>query len=109
MALNVDLRDFLDEQGNVVELTELAERVFTFVIKIVSAISASSATHGTHSNVEVNLQCNTRAPQLSCDGRIEAKCNTSDVIEWHCDTCTASGTISHWKTSLWDKQKRVLH
>ena len=121
MALIVDLRDFLDEQGQVVELTEQADRVFTFLSQIVLAVtkrglnSVDNHTNSQMTNlnnqkcIEVDLSCNTRAPQLSCDGKIAATCNENMLIEWHCDTCEASGTISNWQTSLWDKQARTLH
>ncbi|WP_286262190.1 hypothetical protein [Thalassotalea atypica] len=121
MALIVDLRDFLDEQGHVVELTEQAGRVFTFLTQIVLAVtkrkinSADNHINGqmTHLDnqkcIKVDLNCNTRALQLSCDGKIAATCNENALIEWHCDTCEASGTISNWQTSLWDKQARTLH
>jgi len=33
MGLKADLRDFLDEEGNVLELTDQAEMVFNFLAK----------------------------------------------------------------------------
>ncbi len=105
MTLKADLRHFLDEEGNVLELTEQAKTVFKFLIKIVSSVS---------DNIEqpllyVDLKCNSRADELSCIGCIEATCITVDMIEWHCDTCEASGTISNWQGSMWDKQERTIH
>jgi hypothetical protein len=105
MVLKVDLRQFLDDEGKKVSLTEQAVMVFNFLIKIVLSVS---------NNIEqrliyIDLECNTRAEQLSCEGSIEASCTAIDMIEWHCDTCQASGSISHWQGSLWDKQKRIIH
>ncbi len=103
MALKVDLRHFLDEQGNVVELTEQAEKIFKFLTTIVLSVSE----HSELPIIVVDLKCNSRAESLSCDGSIEAKC--VGIIEWHCDTCAAEGSISHWQDSIWDRQKRTMH
>jgi len=105
MKLKVDLRQFLDEQGNVVELTEQAQAVFKFLIKIVSSVSVSID----QPDINVDLNCNTRADDLSCEGSITANGSAVDMIEWHCDCCEASGTISNWQGSIWDKQKRIIH
>ena len=105
MALKIDLRQFLDEEGKVLELTEQAKVVFKFLTKIVSSVSMNIE----QSLIDVDLRCNTRGDALYCEGSIEATYFASGIIEWHCDTCKASGTISHWRLSLWDKQKRTLH
>ena len=105
MALKTDLRHFLDEEGNVLELTEQAKTVFNFLPKIVSSVSENIE----QPLIDVDLKCNTRAEHLSCDGDIEATCIAIGMIEWHCNTCEASGTISHWQVSMWDKQERTIH
>ena len=105
MALKTDLRHFLDEEGNVVELTTQAKTVFKFLSKIVSAVSENID----QPLIDIDLNCNTRSEQLSCEGSIEGKYNAVDMIEWHCDTCAAGGTISNWQGSLWDKQARIIH
>ena len=103
MALKVDLRRFLDEEGNVLELTEQAEKIFKFLTTIVLSVSKANE----QPIIAVDLKCNSRAESLSCDGSIEAKC--VGIIEWHCDTCAAEGSISHWQDSIWDRQKRTIH
>ena len=103
MALTADLRDFLDEEGNVLELTEQAEKIFKFLTMIVLTVSKA----GEQPIINVDLTCNSRADSLSCEGSIEAK--YVGIIEWHCDTCAAEGSISHWQGSMWDKQKRTIH
>ena len=105
MALKVDLRTFLDEEGNVAELTEQAKTVFKFLTKIVSSVSKNIEQQC----IDVDLKCNTRAAALSCEGSIEGECISIGIIEWHCDTCEASGTISQWQGSLWDNQERTIH
>ena len=105
MALKVDLRQFLDDEGNELELTEQAKTVFKFLILIVSSVSENIE----QTLIDVDLKCNTRADELSCDGGIEATYIAIDMIEWQCDTCEASGTISHWQGSMWDKQTRTIH
>lgn len=105
MALKVDLRQFLDDEGNELELTEQAKTVFKFLILIVSSVSENIE----QTLIDVDLKCNTRADELSCDGGIEATYIAIGMIEWQCDTCEASGTISHWQGSIWDKQKRTIH
>lgn len=105
MALKADLRNFLDDEGNVLELTEQAKPIFKFLSKIVTSVSKNIE----QPHIDVDLGCNTRGDGLSCGGSIEARCIAINMIEWHCNTCEASGTISHWLGSLWDKQKRTIH
>lgn len=105
MALKVDLRQFLDDEGDELELTKQAKTVFKFLTKIVSLVSENIE----QPLIDVDLKCNTRADELSCDGGIEAMCIAIGIIEWQCDTCEASGTISNWQGSIWDKQKRTIH
>ena len=105
MALKADLRHFLDEEGNVLELTEQANKVFKFLTKIVSSVSDNIE----QPLIDVDLKCNTRANGLSCSGDIEATCISIDLIEWRCDTCDAAGTISNWQGSMWDKKTPTIH
>jgi hypothetical protein len=105
MVLKVDLSAFLDEKGNVLTLTKQADKVFKFITKIVSSVSENIE----QPLINIDLRCNTRADKLSCEGSIDAKNTTIDMIEWHCDTCEASGTILNWQASLWDKQDRTIH
>ena len=105
MALKADLRHFLDEKSNVLALTEQAKMVFKFLTKIVISVSENKE----QSLIDVNLKCNTRAEGLHCEGDIEARCTDIGIIEWHCDTCAASGTISNWQGSTWDKQAHTIH
>lgn len=105
MALKVNFKHFLDEEGNSLDLTEQAKQVFKFITKIVLSVSA----HIDQPLINVDLKCNTRASGLDCDGEVTATCIVTEVIEWQCDTCQAAGTISNWRGSQWDKQKRVIH
>ena len=105
MALKADLRNFLDEEGKVLELTAQAQTVFKFLTKIV--VSTSNKIE--QPLIKVDLKCNTRADGLSCKGSIDATGIAIGMIEWHCDTCEAAGTISNWQGSLWDMQVRTLH
>ncbi|PKG80939.1 hypothetical protein CXF85_22430 [Colwellia sp. 75C3] len=105
MALKADLKQFLDEEGNELELTAQAKTVFNFLIKIVLSVSENIEKP----RVDVDLKCNTRAAALSCEGDIEARCISIGMIEWHCDTCEAAGTISNWQGSMWDLQERTIH
>lgn len=105
MILKVDFKQFLDEKGDLLVLTEQATRVFTFLSKIVLSVSENIE----QPLIEVDLNCNSRGTELSCDGSIEASCIALNKIEWHCDTCEASGTISNWKGSMWDMQQRTIH
>lgn len=105
MALKADLRHFLDEKGNELDLTEQANTVFKFLTQVVSSVSQNIE----QPLIDVDLKCNTRSDEVSCEGDIEATCIAIDMIEWHCDTCEASGTISNWQGSQWDKEKRIIH
>ena len=105
MVLKADVRHFLDEEGNVLELTEQAKTVFKFISKIVLSVSQNIE----QTLIDVDLKCNTRGVELSCEGGIEAMHIGLGMIEWHCDTCAAFGTVSNWQGSTWDKQKRTIH
>ncbi|TYK66140.1 hypothetical protein [Colwellia echini] len=125
MALKANLMQFLDDTGNELVLTEQAKTVFKFLTKIVSSVSEKldysqinklsieplkvESLKAKPSTIEVNLNCNSRAAGLSCEGRIEAACIAIDLIEWHCDSCEAAGTIAGWQGTQWDKQKPTLH
>ena len=105
MALDVDLRHFLDDKGHVVDLTDQAKNIFKFLTKIVRSVSENIQ----QPLVTVELKCNSRADELSCEGAITATGSAIGTINWRCDTCEATGTISHWQGSLWDKQARTIH
>lgn len=105
MALKVNLKQFLNEEGEVAELTDQAKVIFNFLSKIVLSVSQNIEQPLTF----VDLKCNTRAEGLICEGSIEASSINNHMIDWHCDSCEVSGTISNWQGSLWDKQKRVIH
>ncbi len=105
MALKTNLRHFLDEEGNALDLTEQAKKVFNFITKIALAVSENIEQPLMH----LTLKCDSRADGLCCEGEITATAISIEVIEWHCDTCEASGTISHWRGSTWDKQTRMIH
>ena len=105
MTLKVDFRLFLDEIGNVTDLTKQAKTVFNFLSKIVLSVSADISKPKTN----VDLKCNTRSDELTCEGFIDGTYNQTGVIEWNCDTCEASGTISNWQGSTSDKQRPTLH
>jgi hypothetical protein len=105
MSLEVDFSRFLSVDGNVLELTEQASTVFRFLTMIISSASQ---------NIEepiicIDLQCNTRAIGLACSGYIEATSNTYGIIEWYCNICEASGNISNWQGTTWDKQPHTIH
>jgi hypothetical protein len=114
MVLKTDFRHFLDEEGKLLALTEQAKTVFKFLSKIVSSVSECVSNRTEQPIVDmdlvtVNLKCNTRADRLNCEGDIKARCLNISLIEWHCDSCEATGTISNWQGSLWDKQQHTIH
>ena len=105
MALKVDLKQFLDENGNELALTAQARTVFNFISKIVLAVTEQIE----QPLVEIDLKCATRAENLNCEGSIEANYQAPSLIHWQCDCCEANGSILNWQFSKWDKQLRVLH
>jgi hypothetical protein len=105
MTLKVDFRIFIDDKGNVTNLTDQANTVFKFLAKIVLSVSADISTP----IINVDLQCNTRSNELLCDGSIDATLDQTGIILWSCDACEANGEISYWQGTWWDKQKRMLH
>ena len=105
MPLKVDFRIFLDDIGNVTDLTKQAKTVFNFLSQILLSVSADINQPITH----IDLKCSTRSDELTCEGFIDGTFTESGKIEWNCDTCEASGNISNWQGSTWDKQKRIIH
>ena len=105
MALKVDFKQFLDENGSELPLTAQAETVFNFISKIVLAVTKQIE----QPLIEVDLKCATRAENLNCEGSIEANYQAPNFINWQCDCCEANGSISNWQYTKWDKQLRVLH
>ena len=105
MALKIDLTQFLDENGNELALTAQAKTVFNFISKIVFVVTENIE----HPLVETDLKCSTRAAKVDCEGKIKASCYGPNLINWQCDCCEATGSISNWQYSKWDKQLRVLH
>jgi len=105
MALKVDLKQFLDANGNEIALTDQAKAVFNFITYIVFSVTQ----HIEQLNVEVDLKCSTRAKTIDCEGNIKASCIAPNMINWHCDCCEANGSISNWQYSKWDQQVRTLH
>lgn len=108
MILKVDFNQFLDEKGEKIELTEQANTVFNFLRKIVLAVSHESVCSNIEQPfIDIALKCNTRGNALSCVGNIEARYDSHDsrIIEWQCDTCEATGTISNWSRSFWDMKE----
>jgi hypothetical protein len=105
MTLKANFKNFIDEDGNELDLTEQAKTIFKFLTTIVSTVSENI----NQPLIDVDLSCSSRAAKLSCDGCIKAKCIAIGMIEWHCDTCEASGTVSNWQGCLWDMQERTIH
>ncbi len=112
MALKVDFRRFLDEEGKVLTLTKQAKTVFEFLAKIVLSVSQQSTGPNIEQLfIEIDLKCSSRADELYCIGNIEASYSSDNIsiIEWHCNTCEAAGTVTNWQVSQWDKHKRTMH
>ena len=105
MVLITDFSVFFDDRGYVVDLTEQAKPIFKFIREIVVAVSADMDKP----IINVDIKCDSRALGLLCEGHIDASHLGMGVIEWHCDTCEASGRISNWQGSFYDKQKHILH
>jgi len=67
MILKVDFKQFLDEKGDLLALTKQAKRVFKFLAKIVLSVSKNIE----QPLIEVDLDCNTRGTELSCEGALK--------------------------------------
>ena len=78
MVLKVDLQQFLDDEGNELELTVQAKTVFQFLTKIVSSVSETIE----QKLIYVDLKCNSRADELFCKGNIDATFTVIDIIDW---------------------------
>ncbi len=105
MSLTTDFSVFFDDVGNLVELTEQAKPIFKFLKAIVETVSADIDKP----IVNVDLKCSSRADGLLCEGYIDVSHIEHSFIEWHCDTCEASGRILNWQESIYNKKKHILH
>lgn len=87
----VDLRHWLDEQGQLAPQVKLAP----FIASIVE-----SATAATGSGLTVT-PCRRSSSRARCAGYI-ATWLREDVVEWACNACSEAGVITGWQGTHWD-------
>ena len=95
-----DLRDFLDDDGDLPDLKGPALDLALFLGSIVAWVTRLHATEPEMTNVA----CRRRPGRRRCAGDILAVLNESDrSISWECPICGDHGCISGWQDTLWDR------
>jgi alanine racemase len=92
----VDLRHFLDEQGELVPGRPGRWGAFYAEIAAVGSARPAGVAAATP------LRCRRRPGHTPCPGRLWALRREHGVIEWRCPVCDDQGTVSGWEGTRWD-------
>jgi len=90
-----DIKQFLDDAGEVKEMPVEARRTAEFLVSIIDAVTPVYPTIGR----DTGLRC--RKPR--CKATIQASLSSLDgKIIWWCPICEQYGLISNWQGTQWD-------
>lgn len=90
-----DIKDFLDDAGELKEMPAAARRMAEFLVAIVDAVTRKYPTVG-HAT---GLRCRKRG----CRAPIQASLQSLDgKVTWWCPICEQYGVISNWQSTKWD-------
>ena len=96
----IDLRHYLDEDGDLADLPGPAltlARTFTSVVAWVTAYPAADGLPIT------NVWCWRRPGRQRCRGELAAELRDSEIV-FECPMCGVNGVIRGWEHSLWDRR-----
>jgi len=106
LAIIANLRHFLDEDGNLPDLTAEALSLFGFLSQIVEAATLAYALPLT----VVEDHCNAIVNGRICKSPIEVWINfDTSEIGWECVECDHEGVILEWSGTTWDRRDYVRH
>ena len=106
MTMVTNLRDFLDENGKIPELSKETMELLFFLGEIVEAASLAYYQPMTLAG-EI---CRATIDGKKCEGEIEAwVCAESKDVAWMCLECGEEGIIRQWADTIWDLRIYILH
>ena len=106
MILSANLRHFLDEDGNVVDVTPEARQLLDFLGDIVEI---ATITYGS-AMILADTPCRMTINGKRCPGELEVWVYAEDnKIGWECQACGDEGIISGWEGTPWDRRDYVCH
>ncbi len=95
----IDIRHYLDEDGNLAQMPGPAVTIALFCGSIVSWVSGWPGANGELTNVA----CRRARSRPPCYGEVYARLTVGDSIAWRCNACGEEGTISGWRGTRWDR------
>ncbi len=101
-----DLKNFLDEDGQIAQMNPEANKFARFLTEIIESASENYSMPLFFANTEcVQIQNKT-----ICNGEVEVGIYAEDNrIGWERVECEATGVISNWEGTIWDKRDYTLH
>jgi Plasmid pRiA4b ORF-3-like protein len=97
----VDLRHFLDENGDLAAMPAPAVTLARFNASIVGWVTRLPPGSGAE---RTNVPCRAQSRGKRCRGEIDALLSEDEVILWHCSHCAQEGVISGWQETRWDRR-----
>ena len=101
-----DIRHFLDEDGNPVDLSPQGERLYNYFLDIIKGaiIEPEGAV------VSTGVKCRRRPGRRPCPGVVDAVWEFEDggQVTWECPKCGDSGHITGIPDSIWDEAGDIL-
>lgn len=99
-SYTIDIRHYLNEQGNLPPLPAPAMAIALFCGAVVAWVSVCPGPEGERTNVP----CRRSRSRPPCYGDVYARMSLDgDRIAWRCQACGEEGTISGWQGTRWDR------
>ena len=106
MVMITDIRHFLDDDGNVPDLSVEAMNLLGFLTAVIE--QASEKYDAPISFLENGCRCVVEGE--SCPGEVEVWVFAEDNrIGWECLECGDEGIITNWEGTRWDKRSYTRH
>jgi hypothetical protein len=101
----VDLRHYLDEDGDFADMPDAALAVALHMSAIVEWVTMAGAGQ---EYTQTNVPCRRRPGRRRCRGPILASLDErEEAVMWTCMACQEGGYIYHWQNTLWDRRGEV--
>lgn len=95
----IDIRHYLDNQGDLASMPGPAVAIALFCGSIVAWVSGWPGPDGDLTNVP----CRRSRSRPPCYEEVYARLAATGAIEWQCPGCGEQGTISGWSGTRWDR------
>ena len=106
MTMITNIQHFLNEDGEVPDMSLEAQELVSFLSAIIEAVS----TKYDDPVAFADTKCRTIVNGKACTGDIEVWVYAEDNrIGWECLECGCEGVISDWEGTVWDKRNYTCH